>query len=201
MDLRKTLLIFTVASLYSVALYSQTTYPEGVYMSQEELVNKKPSQNYELLIEQRGDGFSHKVKRVEKNVKPKVIRKKIWAISTGDTLYVNGYNIEFDYGSYFKVEHEGKYLLYQGGVPAGDAALIAYGGGIVGTAIAGMAKWLYAWNPKTGDNYKINKGVLEDWLKEMPQLLKEYKREPRPKDMEVIIQYASLRNEAYEQEQ
>lgn len=200
MEILRISVIAICVLLCSLSLFSQTTYPEGVYMSRKELVNKKPSNRLELQIELSGDGFSYKVKRVDKELKRKVIRKKIWAISTGEDLYLNGYHIDFDYGLYFKTEHEGKYLLYQGGVTAGDGAVIAFGGGIAAAAAAGAARWLYAWNPKTDDNYKINSTALEKWLKETPELLKLYKREPHYRDMDVLIEYASLRNEEYDRE-
>lgn len=200
MDLLRVFTIAATAFLCTLSLYGQTTYPEGIYMSRKDLVKKKPSDSLELSISPTGDGFSYQVKRTSKDLKRKVIRKRIWAISTGEALYLNGYHIDFDYGLYLKTEHEGKYLLYQGGVTAGDGAMIAFGGGIAAATIAGAAKWLYAWNPKTGDNYKINKTTLEEWLEKTPELLKQYAREPRPKDMEVLIEYASLRNEAYDEE-
>lgn len=200
MELLKISTVAICVLMSSLSLFSQTTYPEGVYMNRKELLNKKPSDTLDLRITPTGDGFSYQVKRVDKDLKKKVIRKRIWAISNGEDLFLNGYHIDFDYGLYLKTEHEGKYLLYQGGVTAGDGAMIAFGGGIAAAAVAGVAKWLYAWNPKTGDNYKINKGTLEEWLEKTPEILDEYQREPRPKDMDVLIEYASLRNEAYDRE-
>lgn len=197
--LRHALLTVLLISLTSSASYAQTSFPAGLYLTKKELLNKTPSMPYMLTRSSSADGFVNSFKAPAKEVKRKTINKKIWAISDGSNLYLNGYKIEFDF-VYYKVEHEGKYLLYQGGIPAGDAAAIAFGGGIVAAAVASQSRWLYAWNPETEENFKLNKDILTKWLEKTPELQQEYQAESFPKDMDVIIRYASLRNEAYEQE-
>jgi hypothetical protein len=176
---------------------SQTEYPAGVYMSQKELLAKIPSQHYNLTIEPMANGINFRVRSPEKEIKRVVINRKIWAISDGETLYLNGIQIEFE-PQYLKVVHEGKYLLYVGSLKASDASMIAFGGGLIGSAIAASSRWLYAWNPETRENFKINKPILEEWLEKTPWLLADYQNEHLPKDMDVLIRYASLRNEAYD---
>lgn len=188
------LFFFGLSSL----LYSQSNYPAGVYMSQHDMIYKTPSEQYNLQIKTLGDGFSRSVKSPDKQVKHKIINKKIWAISDGLNLYINGYQIDFD-RVYYKVEHEGKYLLFQGGMTAEESGMVAVGGGIVGAAIASQSRWLYAWSPETLKYYRLNKRNLETWLEETPWLLSDYQMESYPKDMDVLIRYASLRNSAYDE--
>ena len=167
-------------------------------MSKEDMANKVPSEQFNLQIRTVADGISHRVKSPDKEVKKKIINRKIWAISDGLNLYVNGYQIDFD-RAYYKVEHEGKYLLFQGGMTSAEAGAVAFGGGLVGAAIASQSRWLYAWNPQKGDYYRLNKSNLETWLEDTPWLLSDYQMESRPKDMEVLIHYASMRNDAYDE--
>lgn len=197
MSLNRIILLTLFIGLASL-LCGQTNYPAGVYMSQHEMIYKTPSEQYNLEIRTMGDGFSRRVKSPDKQVKRKIINKQVWAISDGLNLYINGYHIDFD-RVYYKVEHEGKYLLFQGGMTAGEAGMVAVGGGLVGAAIAGQARWLYAWNPITLEYYRLNKPNLETWLEETPWLLSDYQMESYPKDMDVLIRYASLRNSAYDE--
>lgn len=194
---RTIILLLILLLLLSLTAQGQTAYPSGVYMSQKDLVTKTPSQNYNLTIEPLNNEINFKIKSPEKEIKRKVINRKIWAISDGETLYVNGYHIDFE-PQYLKVVHEGKYLLYVGSLSAGDANAIAFGGGAIAAGIAASSRWLYAWNPEARENFKINKPILEQWLEKTPWLLADYQNETFPKDMDVLIRYASLRNEAYD---
>lgn len=184
--------------LFSINFFGQTSYPVGVYMSQEELLTKSPSEQYDLTIEPLKNEINYHIRSPEKEVKRKVINRKIWAISDGEALYLNGYQIEFE-PQYLKVLNEGKYLLYVGSLKASDAGMIAFGGGLIASTIAAQSRWLYAWNPETLENFKINKQVLEQWLEKTPWLLTDYQYEALPREMDVIIRYASLRNAAYDE--
>jgi len=194
---RKMLSGLLVLLFLSTAVKSQTDYPPGVYMSQKDLLAKTPSKHYDLTIEPMANEINFRVRSPEKEIKRKVINRKIWAISDGETLYLNGYQIEFE-NQYLKAVHEGKYLLYVGGMTSGDATALAFGGGIAGAIGSTISRWLYAWNPETRENFKINKPILEEWLQKTPWLLADYQNETFPKDMDVLIRYASLRNEAYD---
>lgn len=192
------LINITVFVLLSVTLsFAQTTFPEGIYTSKQELLDKSPSMPNMLLMKHYPDNYRYTFEAPAKELKKRFIRSKIWGISDGTHLYLNGFKIEFEVGQYYRVEHEGKYLLFQGGLPKGDAALIAFGGGAIAYALAAQSTWLYAWNLETEQNFKINQKVLTQWLEGTPDIQEQYKIESHPKDMDVIIRYASLRNEAY----
>lgn len=187
------LTLLIVLLLTFTGLHAQVRLPEGVYMSTEELLAGTPSQNYNLEIKQLND-VDYRVKSADKTIKNKVINKQIWAISTGEKLYLNGYHIAFP-KKYLMVEHIGKYILYQGGLEAGDGAAIAFGGGALGAGLAGMSRWLYAWDPVEEKNHKVNENFLKKWLKPYPALSQDYMFEPQSRDMEVLIHYATQVNE------
>lgn len=124
-------------------LNAQTTYPEGVYMSMEEIRTKSPSKqlNIEIIERTKGDirmngGNDYKLVSPDKSVKKRVLKKDIWAISDGTHLYINCLQHKCQTW-YAQVDTEGDSLFFNGGVsPLESTSAMVLGGAIGGAAIA-----------------------------------------------------------------
>jgi len=196
----KRLLLLTML-LYGLHLCAQTLYPKGAYMTQMELLERQPGKDYTLFVEKRtgadismNGGNNYKLFRSDSTMKRKVYFRKMMAYSDGDYLYINGIHTGLQKW-YCRVEHEGQYLLMVGGPTAGDASVIAFGGGAVASMVAAHSQILYALDLKDYEIIKINKKALEEWLASTPELLADYQKEEFPKEMSVLLKYASLRNQ------
>jgi hypothetical protein len=193
--------LLLVLLLNAFQFYAQTLYPKGAYMTQKELIERQPGKDYTLFVEKRSGadismngGNNYKLLRSDSTMKRKVYFRKMMAYSDGDYLYINGIHTGLQKW-YCRVEHEGQYLLMVGGPTAGDASVIAFGGGAVASMVAAHAQILYALDLKDYELVKINKKALEKWLSSTPELLADYKKEESPKEMPVLLKYASLRNQ------
>lgn len=91
--------LFTLLSIAHVAIsFAQTnSFPKGTYMSLEEVYKRKPSlPYYNYIITKRtqweiqnNGGNAYRIETKSDSISKKTIKKKVFAISDGDSLYVN----------------------------------------------------------------------------------------------------------------
>ncbi|WP_276165784.1 DUF6563 family protein [Zobellia alginiliquefaciens] len=103
-------------------LNAQTPYPQGVYMSIEEIQNKTPSKEIELIVEKRSKsdikmsgGNDYRLISEDKSVSKKDIRKHILAYSNNDTLFINCTKYKLQ-NRYAPVRNNGRFLLFTAGI-------------------------------------------------------------------------------------
>jgi hypothetical protein len=197
--MRQYFLIVIILNVWQ--LDAQTIFPKGAYMTQNELLERKPGKDFDFVVEKRSGadismngGNNYKLLRSDSTMKRKIYFRKMMAYSDGEYLYINGLHTELQKW-YCRVEHEGRFLLMVGGPTAGDASVIAFGGGAVASMVAAHSQILYALDLRDYELVKINKKALEEWLETTPELLADYQQEEFPKEMPVLLKYASLRNQ------
>lgn len=202
------LLFITSVFVIQISCSQGTNYPKGAYKTSIEFKNKEPSILFEFNIEKKTNseivmygGADYKVTSINDLVKKKTIKKEIFAISTGDTLYLNCYLQQAQKG-YAKVISEGEYIVFIGPVNNGDVAAMssqgsssgAIGGAIAGSEIAGMRD-LYVLDALQSMARPLNRVLLRKILKPYPDLLQLYENEDDMNSHEVMLKYLVFVNE------
>ncbi len=191
-----------IAALFIIQNLSaqQIEYPKGIYMSWEEVKAKTPSQNYNLLIEERenGDillngGNDYKVTSPDESIAKKIIKKEIWAISDGENLYINCFQFKLQ-SWYAKAEHIGQIILFKGALSSSEAGEVAYLGGAIGGAIAATKRYIYRLGKNSGRIQRLDKDDIEKDLAQYPEELVQYQSEDKPKNIDTILKYAIIIN-------
>jgi len=107
--IRKIAVFITCISIIQFSFAQGTSYPKGGYRDFSELKNKNPSIPYTFNIEKRkiseiklNEGADYRITSSDKTIFKKFIKKNIFAISTGDTLYINCY-LQFAQKWYAKI--------------------------------------------------------------------------------------------------
>lgn len=194
---------FLLPGLFCTVCTAQTSsYPRGTYYSLEELRQRSPSgpYAYELaraahLKDSNSSVYStaYKVLSLDSAISKKTLRKEVFAISSGDTLYVNG--AQFGKGSsYLPIDEVADVLIFEHGIknqaPVNNSAVAAgIMFGAVGAAIAIAAdlrppkmlieRYLYLLDPETGKAQKTDNLTFETWLnRDNLELLRVYQNEP-----------------------
>ncbi|MEP4531895.1 MAG: DUF6563 family protein [Cyclobacteriaceae bacterium] len=203
-----TLLILIIA----MSTFGQTTqYPKGVYMSFEEIISKSPSVTAELEIERRtsGDikmngGNDYKIHSIDKSISKKTIKKEIWAYSSGDTLFINGFQYKIQ-PWYTNLILDGRFLVFKAGLSQyGDKQQeqlqMGYYFGAIGGAIQGaklaMLRFLYVVDKETGEIDTITPDKIKQLLGSSPELLTQFQDEDNQEDEGIWIEYMSKLNDS-----
>lgn len=129
---------------------AQEKYPKGLYMSFEEIVNKTPSVTDEVEVIKRTSfdivmvgGNDYKLKSA--TLSKRVLKKKAFAYSDGDSLYINCRKYKAQ-PWYAKVTDAGEYLVFSAGMSKiskkSDYALLFFGA--LGGAAAAQIRYMYA---------------------------------------------------------
>jgi len=191
--------------LLSSSAFAQTSYPKGGYKSFEEFQNKQPSIPFVFEITRRtkGDikmngGVDYKV--TSDSISKSTIKRDIYAISSGDTLYMNCFTHKVQFW-YAKVLVEGKYIAFEGGIPmdknsgvvAAGVAFGPLGGGIAGAHTA-MLRYLYIMEAAVGKIKQFDSKYLITLLESFPDLKNQYLNEPKQADEETLLKYLRLIN-------
>ncbi|TVZ26908.1 hypothetical protein JM83_1907 [Gillisia sp. Hel_I_86] len=191
----------------SISATSQEIYPQGSYMSLEELKAKTPSKNFDLTIERRtksdikmNGGNNYKLISADKSIKRKVLKKEIVAHSTGDSIFINGWPYKLQTW-YSKIISDGKYFVFTAGIPMNKTmqtkemqsgmAFGAIGGGSAGASLA-MKRFLYLLDKETNKIRMIDREVMTELLTEYPELLDEYNLEREKDEIPTQIEYLKI---------
>jgi hypothetical protein len=198
-------LISTFLILSTCSFAQVTSYPKGGYKTFEEFQKKQPSIPFVFQITRRtnGDikfngGVDYKV--TSDSIDKSTIKKDIYAISSGDTLYMNcfAHKVQFWYA---KVVVEGKYIAFEGGIPmdknsdvvAAGVAFGPLGGGIAG-AHAAMLRYLFVMEATVGKIRQLDRKYLTSLLEPYPHLKNQYLNEQKVEDKETLLKYLKLIN-------
>jgi len=203
------------ALIISLFTFGQTTeYPNGVYMSFEEIKEKTPSLSTELEIERRtkGDikmngGNDYKLFKSDKSIKKKTIKKEYYAYADGDSLYINCIKYKIQ-PWYAPVLSDGNFLVIRGGISMipdiqkkqlDNQAQLGYMFGAIGGAISGaklaMLRFIYVIDKETNQITTVSSGYLSELLSDTPELLKQYEAEEEKGNQEIFIKYLKRLNE------
>lgn len=211
--MKKYLLVIIAMALSSLG-YAQDkmNYPQGIYMSLEEVENKTPSVDATLNWEKRtqGDikmwgGNDYELTCDDKSIKKKTIKKEIFAYSDGEYMFINGFKFGL-YQGYALVESIGKYLVFKAGISSDRAQqemqLGWMFGGIVGGiqgAYIATLRFPYIVDMESGELTCVNGVVLTSLLADYEDLLKAFRSEDNA-ECDVVIKYLNLLNDQQELE-
>lgn len=211
--MRRRLLII-IATALSCLGYAQNkmNYPQGIYMSIEEVNNQTPSMDSRLNWEKRtqGDikmwgGNDYELTSDDNSIKKKTIKKEIFAYSDGEYMFVNGFKFNLNQG-YALVESIGKFLVFKAGISNDRAQqemqLGWMFGGIVGGiqgAYLATLRFPYIVDMESGKLTCVNEEVLTSLLTDYEDLLIDFRAEDNKK-CDVIIKYLNVLNEQQQSE-
>ena len=155
---------------------AQQQYPRGIYMTFEEIQNRQPSLPDSAKVKKRSGfdismvgGNDYRIKSSNKVINKK-LKRKAWAYSDGDTLYINCRKYKA-LKWYTKVLSYGDYLLFDagmskltknenGGAVAAGVMFGAIGGAMAGAAMAQM-RFPYAIEVRTNTMYLITLDFID----------------------------------------
>jgi hypothetical protein len=179
-------------------------------MSFDEIVNKKPSEQFDLEVIKRtaGDikmvgGNDYKIESKDKSVKKSVLKKDIWAYSDGDTLYLNCFQYKVQ-PWYARVISDGDYLVIRAGLSQQSdeqkaQMQMGYYFGAIGGAIAGaklaMLRFLYVIDKNTNEIFTVTPESLETMLADDKDLSFQFRNETEKESEEILMKYVKLLNE------
>lgn len=208
----KQLLAISFLFLISLTGFCQFDYPAGCYMSFDEILDKSPQENHDLIVERRSNGDikmnggnDYKLVSEDKSIKRKTLKKEIHAFSLGDTLYLNCLPLKLQTW-YTKVLSDGKYFVFIAGIPMDRTmytsemqagyAFGALGGAIAGASIA-MQRFLYILDKETKQLSMIDPDVLKSLLADEPDLLQEFKNEGKEPEIGTMVDYLNELNKRF----
>ena len=211
--MRRQLLII-IATALSCLGYGQNkmNYPQGCYMSLEEVNNKTPSMDFRLNWEKRtqGDikmwgGNDYELTSDDNSIKKRTIKKEIFAYSDGEYMFINGFKFELNKG-YAMVESIGKFLVFKAGISNDRAQQEMQMGWMFGGIVGGIQgaylatlRFPYIVDMESGKLTWVNEETLTSLLADYEDLLSEFRAEDNKK-CDVIIKYLNLLNERQESE-
>lgn len=179
----KNIFLALAAVLMAHSATAQVNYPQGIYMSLEEIVSKTPSvKDSAQIVKLKGcpnDRNDYVLKSDDKKTK-KLLKKKAWAYSDGDTLYLNGSAFKVQKG-YTKLISNGRYLLFHAAMTKQRAAFYATAQVVSGVAIGLLTGFIvyqhptgkryhYAYDTETNELHTITLDFLD---KELPNISQE----------------------------
>ena len=192
--------------------FSQGNYPEGCYMSFEEIISKTPSKNYNISITKRSmsdikmhGGNDYKLVSLDKKLKKRDLKWDIWAYSDGRGLYLNCGHHRLQKW-YTKVISDGRYMIFIAGIPIDQSAYStemqtamlfgAVGGAFAGAELA-MQRYLYVLDKEWMKVTMIDVSNMEYLLREDTILLKIFTSDSSKREVETQIDYLKMLNENF----
>jgi hypothetical protein len=183
-------------------VYSQNTFPKGTYLNFAELKNKTPSQIDTFVIIKRtqfdiamNGGNDYKVTSSSEKTNGKFIKRNIYAISTGDSLFLNCFILKLQ-PKYTFAKLDSNMLIFKAGIPLGgnnDIAMsgVMFGaiGGAIGGAQAALKRFLYVMDFVNGKVTLLCKETLTSLLTPYPDLNKKYLREENAENDTILLKY------------
>ncbi|MFT6844172.1 MAG: hypothetical protein ACJAUV_000344 [Flavobacteriales bacterium] len=212
--MKNVLLTFIAIVMYSSMLFGQSLkYPKGVYMSFNEVIERKPSQDTDLIVIKRtkgsikmSGGNDYKLIKEDKSIKKKIIKKKYIGYSNGDTLFINCFHYKIQ-PWYTPILSDGKFLVIKGGLSMDpkiqkeqitNNAQMGYMFGAVGGAIQGaqmaLLRFIYVIDKKTNKIITVTPEFIQEHLKDMPELLNDFTTEIEPSNQEKLLKYLKIIN-------
>jgi hypothetical protein len=120
---KKRTIIIALLIVFCVNTFGQTKYQKGIYLSFEEIIQNKPSANYNVEIEKRTEGEikmnggnDYQLNALDKSTNRSDLKKVVDAYSDGENLYLNCKKLKLQ-SWYCKVLSDKKYFVFSGALP------------------------------------------------------------------------------------
>lgn len=207
--MKNIILFLSFALLFSVTQSQNVGYPEGFYMSFKEIIEKSPSENYNIELEKRtqgkikmNGGNDYQLNPNDKSLKKNFLKKEPFAYSNGTNLFINGWRYGLQFW-YTKVESENSsYLVFKAGMPTSksikgvdhtnNADLTSMFGGIIsgiGAAQRALIRLPYLMHKENQEVTLISKKNIAEFIGNSSKLMEKFKNEPFKDDVEIIFKY------------
>lgn len=203
----KKIVLIIFLFLMNYTLKAQTeSYPKGIYMNFQEVIDKKPSENYPVELEKRSKGKikmnggnDYQLNPINKHPKKKILKREVYAYSNGANLFLNSFNHELQFW-YSKVDGENDdYFVFNAGIPMNmkryevESSEISYmfGGIIAGFSAAKRAliRLPYIMNKNTKEVILVSEKNIRKLISESTDLIKEYEKEAEKDNVETLKKY------------
>lgn len=204
--MEKLILILTLICFNHNISAQSLSYPEGFYMDLQEVLDKVPSKEMNVELEQRSTskikmngGNDYQINAIDKDVKKSYFLKEVYAYSDGTELYLNCFKYELQ-NWYSKIEDENSdYFFFKAGIPMNpkrygfeSSDLSSMFGGIVGAfgaAKRAMIRLPYLLDKKNTEAILISDKNIKEFIGSSTSLLDEYEKEQEKDNAEVISKY------------
>lgn len=207
--MRNTIIVLLL--VFSSNTFGQTKYQKGIYLSFEEILQNKPSANYNVALEKRTEGEikmnggnDYQLNALDKSTNRSQLKKEVEAYSDGENLYINCKKLKL-YTWYSKVLSDKKYFVFSGALPENykeygiELSQLSNMFGAVGGALNGMKLALLRF-PYILDktNHKLtlvsSKNINEIFSNDTI-ILEKFNQDPDKNKMETILKYLVEWNE------
>lgn len=198
-------LLFLCLSLMS--LYPTSSFPKGLYMTLDEIKKRTPSLQCKVIVEEQSQDAKvwmetndYRLLPEGKCVSQHKLKRKVWAYSDGEHLYVNCRTIKLQLW-YAKVLTTGRFLVfYENRVSQNikDAAVL---GGLIGAHIAinstqkPIDRYLQVIDLKESMRYFVDSACVKKALTEHPELLQNFETELDKNNHKTLLAYLQMVND------
>ena len=190
----------------STAIAQADNYPQGLYMNLQEVLDKNPSADHKVALEQRSSGKikmnggnDYQINSEDKSIKRSFLLKEVYAYSEGSALYLNCFKYELQ-AWYSKVEGENtKYFFFKAGIPMNSkrygfesSDLSSMFGGVFaafGAAKRAMVRLPYLLDKHSGEVVLVADKNIREFIGTIPQLFDDYEKEQEKDNVDVISTY------------
>ena len=184
--------------VFSGTMAQMNKFPNGIYLSLEQLKNQTPVYDVNLEIIKRfsGDiamigGNDYKLESPNDSIEKKYIKKTIYAYVKGDSILLNCFPHKLQIW-YARALTSGNFLVFKACMTNKEATGVAIFGGVIGGAIASGKRYLNVLSLRTGNVRELTKEYLIERLKDKQDLLDQYNLENENDLEEVMIRYVQL---------
>ena len=208
----KNILIIFCIIYFTTSFSQENNYPKGIYMNFDEVINKRPSKDYNVELEKRSvakikmnGGNDYQLNSRDKSVKRKVLKKQVYAYSDGNKLYLNCFKHKVQTW-YSEILSDQDYFIFKASIPLQtqkfnykikeltNGKFIGFGGAFTGMKLA-MLRFPYILNKKTQKVSLITNKNIRDFISSNRVLLSRYEKEPNKNDLDIIMSYIIEWNE------
>ncbi len=202
----KPVFFFLLLALFAIGTFAQLpVFPEGVYLTREQMQNLTPAYKLKLRVIRRtsGDVFmvggnDYKLVSDNDSLSGKFIKTKIFAYVTGDSVFLN--NLPFtEQPWYSRCLTRGNFLAFKTAVPDKNSATygVLFGaiGGAIAAGTAAQDRTLFVLSLRTGNAKHLTKAYLMERLTNYPDLFDRFNSEKEKDSEETILKYLNLLNQ------
>jgi hypothetical protein len=199
----KTTLVILILTTYTSVFSQSVEFPKGTYMTVQELIARKPSNpysSYKITQREQKDifmngGNDYKIEPLNDSISLKIIKKKAFAISVDNILYINGRPLDL-WNWYCTSKLVGNLIFFKAGPCVKQSSPLATNaqpiGGAIGSGMAALKRFLYCIDLKNGQVDIVSENNIDSLLKQKDDnLLNQFKKETS-KDETTLIKYYKL---------
>ena len=191
---------FCLFSIHDLDAQIIPEFPDGIYLTLDQLKNKTPAYTTKLRVIKRnsgdafwGGGNDFKLESDIDTLKPRFFRNKIYAYVTNDSIFLNCEKIGLQ-KFYSLCLTRGNFLAFKACMETSEAATYAVLGGALLMASLSNIRYLYVLSLRTGNTRKLDKDYVAARLEENKNLLAQFEAESKQNSEGVLLKYINQLN-------